>query len=77
MGGGFRVDLVAGSVAVIVVVWVDLGRKLEGFSWVLGALRRMKKKRKTNAELQSEEEGILGLSRSGLHTGESSEVLGA
>ena len=29
MEGGFRVDLVAGWVAIMVVVWVDLGRKLE------------------------------------------------
>ena len=29
MEGGFRVDLVAGWVAVMVVAWVDLGRKLE------------------------------------------------
>ena len=67
-GGDYWVELGEEWRAGKVVVWVRLGRKLEGFYRVVGALRRMKKKRKKNAQLPPEEEGILGLSRSGLHT---------
>ena len=50
LGGGCRVDLGAEWRAVMVVVWVDLGRKLEGFYWVEWVLVWMKKKRKKDAK---------------------------
>ena len=65
MEGGCRVDLGAEWVAVMVVVWVDLGRKLERFYWVERVLVWMKKKRKKDAELQWKREGVLGAGRSG------------
>ena len=49
----------------MVVVWVRLGRKLEGFYWVERVLVWMKKKRKRNADLQWKEGGDLGAGRSG------------
>ena len=65
LGGGCGVDLGAEWVAVMVVVWVDLGRKLEGFYWVEQVLVWMEKKRKKDAELQWKREGVLGAGRSG------------
>ena len=60
LGGGCRVDLGAEWRAIMVVVWVDLGRKLRGFYWELGALVWMKKKKKKDAEFQWKREGVLG-----------------